>query len=162
MKKRLMKFVVIALVIFLSFKAQAYALKFEPSVPQELGEDNLEKTGQVVTYKEALQVARPNVTYKARGLRNPFERPNKKGQDAGARSDSQKDKAFPNLSVQGVIWGGKFPQAIINNKVIKVGDTLEDVDIVSIDKEGVTVLFEGVERKLTTLPVMGQQGESGK
>ncbi len=56
------------------------------------------------------------------------------------------DKPLPsldNFKVQGVIWGGKFPQAIINNKVLGVGDSIEGVEIVEIDKKGITLNFAG-------------------
>ena len=64
---------------------------------------------------------------------------------------------LPNLTVQGVIWGDNLPQAIINNKVVKVGDRLGSVDVIDISKEGVTVLFASVKHKLSTLPVISKQ-----
>jgi hypothetical protein len=44
--------------------------------------------------------------------------------------------------VQGVIWGTELPQAIINNKVVKVGDTIEEVRILDIQKGGITVFYK--------------------
>ena len=49
----------------------------------------------------------------------------------------------PELSVQGMVWGKISPQAIINDKVVNVGDMVEDAKIIAITKDGVRVLFEG-------------------
>jgi hypothetical protein len=43
-----------------------------------------------------------------------------------------------------------LPQAIINNKVLKVGDTIEGAQVKNIGKEGITVLFEGSEYNLSS------------
>jgi hypothetical protein len=68
----------------------------------------------------------------------------------GEISSPVEKKPLPELKVQGVIWGGNFPQAIVNNKVLKVGDTVEGVEIKSIDKKGITVLFEGSESTISS------------
>ncbi len=54
-----------------------------------------------------------------------------------------KDIPLPPLVIQGLLWGGEFPQAIINNKVVKIGDTIEEARIVEINKNGVILLFAG-------------------
>ena len=51
--------------------------------------------------------------------------------------------APPELSVQGMVWGKVQPQAIIDNRVMTVGDTIKDAKIVDISKEGVRVLYKG-------------------
>lgn len=161
MMKKIIRFSIILFIMFFSFKAQAYALRIEPSVPKMVDEGNLEQTKTMLVNKEFEVIERPNVEYRARGLRNPFEQPITDSEPSDGSLRPQRE-SLPSLTVQGVIWGGSFPQAIVNNKVIKVGDVLEGVDIVAIDKEGVTVSYAGVEYKLTTLPAMGQQVISGK
>lgn len=52
----------------------------------------------------------------------------------------------PVLQLKGIVWGGSEPQAIINDKVVHVGDKIEGVKIKSISKEGVDAVFQG--RKL--------------
>ena len=52
------------------------------------------------------------------------------------------------FKVQGVFWGAARPQAIINRKVLSVGDEIKGAKILSISKEGVTLLFEGKEVSL--------------
>jgi hypothetical protein len=49
--------------------------------------------------------------------------------------------------VQGVIWGGIMPQAIINNKIVNIGDVIEGAEVIEISKKGVTLLYK--KRKYT-------------
>jgi len=49
----------------------------------------------------------------------------------------------PSLKVQGVLWGPTKPQAIINRKVISVGETIEGARVAKITREAVTVSFKG-------------------
>jgi hypothetical protein len=69
----------------------------------------------------------------------------------------EQPKELPNFTVQGLVWGGVFPQAIINDQVVKKGDVLGDAKIVEIGKEGVTVLFGNKEYVLSPSVVSGQQ-----
>lgn len=49
---------------------------------------------------------------------------------------------LPQLSLQGIILGAQ-PKAIINRKIVKVGDTIEGAKVTRIEKNQVTVEFEG-------------------
>ena len=49
----------------------------------------------------------------------------------------------PSLQVQGIIWGADTPQAIINHKVVRIGDSLEGARVTAIDRRGVTLEFQG-------------------
>lgn len=55
------------------------------------------------------------------------------------------DITLPTLTVSGIIWGSKTPQAIINGKIIKEGDTLEGVEVLEIRKEGIVIFYKGRE-----------------
>lgn len=57
---------------------------------------------------------------------------------------------LPPFVINGLVWGTAVPQAIINGKVLKIGDTIEEVRIVTIDKTGVGVLFEGKPVKVAS------------
>jgi len=57
---------------------------------------------------------------------------------------------LPPLEIKGLVWGTEVPQAIINGKVLKIGDTINEVKIVTIDKTGVGVLFEGKPAKVAS------------
>jgi hypothetical protein len=91
-------------------------------------------------------INRPKVEYVAGNLRDPFN-------PSGITRESEPQGPVqvvtktvenpPALTVQGLVWGGTFPQAIINNKVVKEGDIVEGAKIISIEKKGITVFFKG-------------------
>lgn len=88
---------------------------------------------------------RPQPEYKSAGLRDPFqtyiiEEKKVNAQEAEVITDlAQPETNFSELKVQGIIWGTKMPQAIINNNVYLIGDKIEDAEILSIDKRGVNL-----------------------
>lgn len=87
-------------------------------------------------------IVRPEVEYKSSQLRDPFQTymvKERKVQTQAQHTGSLAQAVInPNdLKVQGIIWGSKMPQAIINNKVYVVGDLIEDAEILSIDKKGI-------------------------
>jgi len=91
----------------------------------------------------------PNIEYKAGELRDPFWSPQKEKRIKERLPQKQvQEKPLPALKVKGIVWGGEFPQAIINNKVVKIGDTVDGVQIVGINKFGVTVSFENRQYNL--------------
>ena len=51
----------------------------------------------------------------------------------------------PKIVVTGVVWGGNFPQALMNGGVYKVGDTVKGTNAVvsSIDRNKVSVEYRG-------------------
>lgn len=108
-------------------------------------------------------IVRPSVEYNAQNLRDPFQVLTTEETEEGERLSQMEETPPPNLTVQGVIWGASFPQAIINNKVVKVGDTIDGARVVNIDKDGVVVFFEGRQYNLPspaakTLPNKKPQG----
>lgn len=96
-------------------------------------------------------IVRPNIEYKAEGLNDPFADPflSQESKEKGPQNPAAEAPA-PNITVQGLIWGGNFPQAIINNKVVKVGDTIEGARIISIDKDDISVFFNERQYHLST------------
>ena len=163
MMKREIIYLTVIFFMVISFKVQAYALKMEFDAPQEIDEGNMDKTGLTVPNKNIEQIVRLNVEYKAQGLRNPFEQSalvsESAEEEAGLKPEVGK---LSQLTVQGIIWGSNLPQAIINNKVVKVGDVLEGAEVTDINKDGVIILFAGVSHKLTTTLPAVDQASSGK
>ena len=53
-----------------------------------------------------------------------------------------------NLELQGIFWGSSNPQAIINRKIVSVGDQVEDAEVAAITKESVTLSRNGQEFEL--------------
>jgi len=111
-------------------------------------------------------VLRPVVEYNSASLRNPFtdllqlaiDKEKKEKEERASQlppDDANLQKPTLNLDqfkVQGVIWGSKSPQAIINNKVLGTGDTINGAEIIKIDKNGVTLSLGGM---VTNLPTPG-------
>jgi len=88
----------------------------------------------------------PNITYEA-GPRDPLTNMLKvhiyKLMQDRSGLPSGKELPLPALSIEGLIWNTRIPQAIINGKVVRVGDVIEDVKILKIDKEGIEVEYQG-------------------
>ena len=105
-------------------------------------------TREAVAIEEPLTqiTLRPTVEYKADSLRDPFRSPEKqekiiKPAATPATQQLAPEVPLPALNISGIVWGGIFPQAIINGKVVKPGDSIEGVNIVDINKTGITVSF---------------------
>ena len=61
------------------------------------------------------------------------------------------------FSIQGILWNPDNPMAIINNQLLKKGESIvvkrrkgdaEKIEIMDIDKDGVTVVYRGSVEKL--------------
>lgn len=94
----------------------------------------------------------PKVEYTADSLRDPFVSLLPTGQSAiakvvtpgeGGEGSSGEPATFPALKVQGIIWGGARPQAVIDGEVYDVGDTVQGTRIIGIDHTGVTGEVKG-------------------
>jgi hypothetical protein len=56
---------------------------------------------------------------------------------------SSRASAPPALAVQGVVWGGAQPQALIGGKFYRLGDQVLGHPILAIERLGVTIEHEG-------------------
>jgi hypothetical protein len=92
------------------------------------------------------------VDYGAENFRDPFKSPIQSEMliQPGDTDPNTPEVQLPNLKVQGVFWGASFPQAIINDKVVKAGDTVDAVTIVSIEKDFIMVSFVNRKYKLSS------------
>lgn len=95
------------------------------------------------------------VKYSADNFRDPFRAPvieeEKKAVKPVKRyPGSGPEVKLPPLKISGVIWGTKIPQAIINNKVVKIGDMIDGVKIINISREEITVSYQSREFKLSS------------
>lgn len=89
-------------------------------------------------------ILRPKEEFDGAGLRNPFRDyfSDDSVDETGPEGAGKVPEVLPpTLSVQGIISGGRINQAIVNNKIVKVGDTIEGVLITNIDKQGVTFFY---------------------
>ena len=58
--------------------------------------------------------------------------------------------ALPTLHLQGLLWGGPEPKAIIDDDVYGLGDTVQGATIKAIDRQGVTLEAAGMTYTLRT------------
>lgn len=152
------KNIILVLIISLSIMVNAWATKAEFEAIKKIEE---KETGKGAPEK----VKRPAVRYGSSDSRDPFKT---SFQDDACVPESEKAVAQveavsppTHLLVQGLIWGTKLPQAIINNTVIKIGDTLEGALITDINQGGVKVLYQGAEFTLSAPMAQGPSNESG-
>ena len=54
----------------------------------------------------------------------------------------------PALTINGLVWNTDKPQAIINNKILGLGDVIEGATIVDINPAGTEILYEGKKFKV--------------
>lgn len=94
---------------------------------------------EAILNTEAFVVERPQVAYSVADLRDPFL--TSIPVEVGGVPKNKEEEKLPVLTVQGLIFGPKFPQVIINNKVLKVGDQISGVTVTGISKDEVAVLF---------------------
>lgn len=136
------------LLILLAFILAAIAPKicFADRTLRQIEEiDKATKTQSVQSIK------RPSLFYTSGSLRDPFQENIREEQESEFKSTANEAPQLPpNLAVQGIIWGGKIPQAIINNSVVKVGDTVLGVKILEITKDGVIVFFNNTNFTLSS------------
>ncbi len=53
------------------------------------------------------------------------------------------------LKINGIVWGGDRPQAIINGQVVSIGDTIQEAKVIAITKQGVAVRYKSKKITLT-------------
>jgi hypothetical protein len=50
----------------------------------------------------------------------------------------------PNFRIQGLVWNTDRPQAIINDQVFNIGDTIDSWTITAIEKAGISVVSNNI------------------
>lgn len=88
--------------------------------------------------------------YTAYELRDPLQsllpeshQPGLSSPTGSAQVSASKVPTPPSLVLEGVVWGGPEPQAIIDGAVYGVGDVVQGVLITAIGRTGMTVDFQG-------------------
>ncbi|MFA6384498.1 MAG: general secretion pathway protein GspB [Candidatus Omnitrophota bacterium] len=93
-----------------------------------------------------------NVSYTSMRLRDPFLPCVRKEMVSVAELQDTAAAALPPLTISGITWGSSFAQAIVNGKVVRAGDMIDDVKVVSISKEGLVLLYNSQQ---VTIPAPG-------
>lgn len=118
--------------------------------------EQLAASQPVTANASGASAARGEAAYTAYGLRDPFKNllpqlappplPASTAPAAGpvTQTSPPQGPPLPPLQIQGVLWGGPKPLAIINGKLYGIDDVVEGGKILSIDRQGITVDFHGV------------------
>ena len=98
-------------------------------------------------------------------LAHPGQSPSESSADQVAASTGPQAGAAPlapQLKVQGMVWGGAEPQAIINGRVYGLGDAVGGGGkVFAIDREGVTVAYQGEMRRYAPASMSAERVASG-
>jgi hypothetical protein len=103
--------------------------------------------------------------YLAQDLRDPMksllpEAPKPQRANVRPTGVQQLPPSPPSLRVQGLLWGGREPQAIIDDAVYKVNDTVKGAKILEITRDGVTI--EHLGTPVFYSPTGGEQGSMSR
>lgn len=141
MTNRILKITILALVTFLFSQSTAFAVSrkyseptlrnpFQPRLPirKKVITPSTEATKKAIEKKKAAQKKKAAEITKATIQAKPVE---------------VAPPEPPIMVISGLVWNSDRPQAIVNNKVIDVGDTIETIQIVAIRKEGIEIEFQG-------------------
>ena len=121
---------------------------------------------QTASDKENADVLkRPNIEYTATDFRDPFypqifitEEEEPKVEEFRELIKYKPSELF-SFTIQGIIWNPDNPMVIINNQVCKKGDDIlmqskkgdsgsEKINIIDIERDGVTIIYSGEMEKL--------------
>ena len=107
--------------------------------------------------------SRPNIEYKAQDLKDPFQPPREEKKpeeepEAEIMPEVIPEIPLPFLEIKGLVWGGNLPQAIINKKIVKIGDIIEGAQVIDINKAGVIISFNKREYNLPSPCIVNNLG----
>ena len=86
---------------------------------------------------------RPNIEYTAEQFKDPFQSVFVDKWSGEEGEQKQESAQPPSLTINGIVWGGNVPQAVINNSIVRAGDVVGETKIIKIDKDGVVVSVNG-------------------
>ena len=109
-----------------------------------IGEMNAIKTiiSEQAPGKDKFEIELPVVAYTAESYKDPFQGVVIEEPETETGNKSIEPINLPNLKIQGIIWGTNTPQAIINNKVVKAGSTINDVTIIEITSTEIIISYK--------------------
>lgn len=107
-------------------------------------------------------ITRLKEEFKADNIVDPFRDPFEAQPAKKASLEQAPAKQLPELKLQGIIRGTFLNQAIINNKIVKVGDFIQDAKITKIEKDGVIVFFDNKSYALNSPSGQSLQGANQK
>ncbi|MFH1853982.1 MAG: hypothetical protein ABH815_01575 [Candidatus Omnitrophota bacterium] len=106
-----------------------------------------EKWKEVEVLEKNIPEEEKGVSYGADSQKIPFKSP----LEDVKKIEATEDISLPSMTLQGMIWNSRRPQAIINNKVYEINDIIDtgsqedefNVKIADITKEGIYLRYKG-------------------
>jgi hypothetical protein len=127
-------------------RAEDIEVKQEPQIPysDSVSEDSLPDFGKI---RDPFEPQLPKPKKKQTPVVVPKKKDDNKSKskpkvDANLKQKPEPVIAPPKLVVAGIMWGDK-PFAIINEKVVGVGDSIDEAKVTAISQNGVEVSFKG-------------------
>ncbi len=74
--------------------------------------------------------------------------------------EREEEVVLPTFAIQGMVWGGIKPQALINGQLCEKGDILRGAEITEITKEGITFVYR--DKKFLLSPTIELRKIAGK
>lgn len=71
----------------------------------------------------------------------------------------KKKIVLPAFTLTGIVWGEYRPRAIIDNQVYRIGDLVKGAKILDITNQGVQMLYQEEDQKITFLLTITKTGE---
>lgn len=109
---------------------------FTPQVPQEEIRPPEPKIVAPVEVPEPVTVRPPPMP-------EPPAPPAPVARDIPGRPIEVPAAPLPSLEIGGLVWNTDHPQAIVNGKIVSIGDIISETRIIDIQKSGITVFFQG-------------------
>ncbi len=69
--------------------------------------------------------------------------PKEQSSEGSSNADEKRSTTPPKFLITGLIWNTNRPQAIVNNRVVNIGDSVSDATIIAINKTGIDIMFQG-------------------
>jgi len=91
------------------------------------------------------------LNYTSSDLRDPFKSyliNESKIEEVVSEEAKEEEVILPTFKIKGIIWEAPIPMAIIDDKIVKIGDILKEARVIGIDKEAVTFLYRGKKFKV--------------
>jgi hypothetical protein len=94
--------------------------------------------------KDKFEMELPIVTYTSENLKDPFAGTviPESAEETSQEFTPLETVNLPDIKIQGIIWGTNNPQAIINNKVVKVGSTVNEITILDITGSEIIISYK--------------------
>jgi hypothetical protein len=108
------------------------------------------------------QTAAPEQFYDSHGKRNPFVPPSlvaKNSVDVEEDVDTSAFEAWFGQNLDGIVWDGENPHALIRDEIVPVGGEVRDCTIVEIKPDGIVFQYG---KKRVEVPLRERAKEENK